>query len=158
MTVRLAIVLVFMFFYLGACVHQSTAPFVESEYAPYEGDGSSTICGQILLKTVAGVIVPGRVTEIQLIPDTTYSAELFNRGVIHEQLVSNMGFPSLKYNRMTKADDDGKFCFNNIPAGSYYLTSVIIWEAGEAEVYGSTQVEDGKAVDVKVVRYLQDET
>ena len=145
-------------FYLGACVHQRTAPFIESEYASYEGDGSSTICGQVLLKTEAGIVVPGRLSEIQLTPKTTYSTEWFNKGIVDEQLLSDADFRTVKYNRKAKADLDGKFCFNNIPAGSYYLTSVIKWETGGAEVYGSTEVKDGQAVDVKVTRYLQDET
>ena len=155
MTVRLAIVLVFTFFYLGACAHQRSTQFIESEYAQFEGDGSSKICGQALIKTKAGVIIPGGLPEVQLTPKTTYSTEWFTEGVVHEQRLSDTDQRSMKYNRTTKADSDGKFCFRNIPAGSYYLTSAITWNDGEEQVYGRTEVKVGQTVDVKMTRYVQ---
>ena len=155
MTVRFAMVFVFTLFYLGACAHQRSAPFIESEYAQYEGDGSSQICGKALIKSKAGVIIPGGLPEVRLTPNTTYSTEWFTEGVVHEQRLSDADQRAKKYNRTTKADSDGKFCFHNIPAGSYYLTSAITWEAGEEQVYGRTEVKKGQTVEVKMTRYVQ---
>ena len=130
MTARLIIVLLATLWVLGACVHQRIAPFIESEYAPYEGEGSSTICGQALLRTMAGATISGSPTEVQLTLRTTYSTEWYTKSLLKEQHLSEADRRTFQYTRTTKADSDGKFCFNNIPAGSYYLTSEIIWEAG----------------------------
>ena len=158
MTSRLAVLFVFTCVYLGACAHERSAPFIESEYAQYEGDGSSQICGQALIKTKAGVIIPGGLPQVQLTPKTTYSTEWFKEGVVQEQRMSDTDQRTMKYNRTTTADSDGKFCFHNIPAGSYYLTSAITWDAGEEQVYGRTEIKEGQTVNVKMTRYVQSGT
>ena len=158
MTSRFAVIFVFTCVYLGACAHERSAPFIESEYAQYEGEGSSQICGQALIKTKGGVRIPGGLPEVQLTPKTTYSTEWFTEGIVHEHRLSDTDQRTRKYNRTTKADSDGKFCFHNIPAGSYYLTGAITWDAGEEQVYGKTEVKKGQTVDVKMTRYVQSGT
>ena len=158
MTTRLAFVLVFTLWALGGCVHQRMAPFIESEYAPYEGEGSSTICGQAILKTIGGALIPGRPSEVRLTPKTTYSTEWYRKGLVNEEKLSDVDQRTLKYTRMTKPDSDGQFCFNNIPAGSYYLTSEIQWEWGSEQVYGHTDVKNGQTVQIRLTRYLYRES
>ena len=158
MTGRFAVVLVLTVCSLGACAHQRSAPFIESEYAQYEGEGSSQICGQALIKTKAGKRILGRSPEMRLTPKTTYSTEWFTKGVVREQRLGETDKRTRKYNRTTKADSDGKFCFQNVPAGSYYLTGAITWDSGEEQVYGKTEVKEGQTVDVKMTRYVQSGT
>lgn len=141
-------------------IHQRTAKFIESEYAPYGDSGSSVITGQAFLKTRGGDVKFGAACMVYLNPVTTYSTEWFTYGIIKEMSLSKADPRTDKYHWETMADGFGYFEFKNLPAGEYYLACRILWEVpGKYNLettggyaYAITKVKPGETVKVVVTR------
>ena len=126
---------------LTACA--STGPMaLTATYNPAEGawaakSGTSTITGQGFLRRNDGVVVYAAGSEADLIPQTSYSAVRVSGAFPNG---SHLSYGGLNYDstdpayastvRKTTADGEGKFTFSNVPAGSYYVTTSVIWEVG----------------------------
>jgi hypothetical protein len=134
------------------------AQFVESEYAPYAGEGTARICGVAYIKTQRGEFKYGAGNETYLNPVTSYSTEWYTESVIGGRSLTKANPKVLAYNRATRADSDGRFCFKNIPSGDYYLTCPVVWVYGANSAtmggmaYAQVTVKDGETVNAVLTR------
>lgn len=135
------------------------------EYEPYEREGTGVVVGQAFLRTEGGGVVTAAGRTVHLFPATKNSSEFIMRSVIAYERLEPADPRAAKYGRSTIADADGRFRFEGLPAGRYYVTSYISWkvptglyyggvatrtEAGVA--YGWIDVEEGQVASVVVTR------
>ena len=146
--------LVFALFALSACAAkpiQLTAAFDEVEAEKQMKDGKNTIVGSAVWREKKGGVMKCSGLYVYMYPPTKYAEErvehLFgggsngSRGATKEKVVfipDEEAFHRLS--RKTPCDVDGKFEFENIADGDYYLVTKIIW--GDPE-YPDEQTEGG---------------
>jgi hypothetical protein len=134
------------------------AKFIESEYAPYAGEGTATLCGQAVVQTRRGEFKYGAGNEAYLNPVTSYSTEWYRVSVIGGRSLTKADPKALAYNRATRADGNGRFCFENIPSGDYYLACPVVWAYGAnsakivAMAYAQVTVKEGETVNAVLTR------
>jgi len=150
----------------GAALESSppTPPaFNEKEFVPYKQKGHGTLAGQVFLGASSGKAVTQAGAPVHLIPVTRYTRYWFDHSV-RATACSSPGDPAaadaaaathqpvncahealrqletdkrlVPYLRTTRANPTGHFWFTKIPAGRYYIVSMI---------EGSSQKEDGPA-------------
>ena len=103
-------------------------PFDTAEYKFVKFNGEASIKGKILIPQRAGAEKPCSGCVITLNPATSYSEEFYIKTVKNGIPIDEADIRVLKYIRKTTTDDSGKFVFNNIARGKYYLYSPIIYE------------------------------
>tara|TARA_Y100000768_G_scaffold360450_1_gene317704 strand:- start:157 stop:687 length:531 start_codon:yes stop_codon:yes gene_type:complete len=109
--------------------------------------GTTTVEGSAFLRQRGGGIVTCAGNEVNLVPVTKYSTERMT--FLYENTefgILQTGLPAilrgklfkggetagayLKYLLKTTCDVDGKFQFQNVPQGSYYLITKVEWNTG----------------------------
>jgi hypothetical protein len=131
---------------LSGCVAQPQprhVQFNQDEYTPYGAVGSAIIYGETFLKTRGGDVKKAAGNKVFLNPVTTYSTEWFDRQIIGNQLLTEGDQRARPYFQETVADSDGRFQFENLTFGDYYLACAISWEVPDG--YGHTSVTGGWA-------------
>ena len=141
----------------------SAQAFNEKEFMAYKQKGHGTLAGQVFLGALSGKAITQAGVPVHLIPVTKYTRYWFDHSV-RATACSSPGDPTtanatptshqplscaqesvrqleqdkriLPYLRTTRANPTGHFWFTKIPAGHYYIISVI---------EGSSQKEDGPA-------------
>lgn len=108
-----------------------TAPFVVDEYAQYSGEGDAAIEGQAFVKTAGGDVKPCAGNNVILNPVTSYSAEWFEHAIVKGETVTSPDPRVKDYARKVMGDADGRFVFEKLPPGSYYVTCLITWKVPE---------------------------
>jgi hypothetical protein len=112
-------------------------PFPEEEYLalPRMGSGTASITGQAFLRTRGGDVKTAAGEQVILNPLTSYSKEWY--------ALSKAGAPIAEPDERLKiyyiqqvADATGRFTFKNVPAGAYFVTTTIYWEAPGAGLQG----------------------
>ncbi|MBV9997679.1 MAG: hypothetical protein JO015_01065 [Verrucomicrobia bacterium] len=104
-----------------------TAVYNPSEYAPYGRKGNGRILGQAFLKTVGGDVKYGAGCDVVLHPVTSLTTEWFEKHIV-QRIPLQAGDPrGDQYAVRTIANGEGRFGFEHLPAGQYYLTCVIKW-------------------------------
>lgn len=150
----------------GAAVESSPATppaFNEKDLVAYKQKGHGALSGQVFLGASSGKAITQAGAPVHLIPVTKYTRYWFDHSV-RATVCSSSGDPSatdataathqpvncvhealrqleqdkrlLPYLRTARANPTGHFWFTKIPAGRYYIVSVI---------EGSSQKEDGPA-------------
>jgi len=137
--------------------YQRQAKFIESEYAPYAGKGTSSIVGQAFLKTRGGDIKFAAGNMVTLNPVTTYSTEWFNIYILQNRRMELTDPRTTPFNRQTTADGNGNFEFRNLRAGEYYIATYVYWQVPSSgglrqtgRIFGK-RVKVGKGESVKVI-------
>lgn len=150
----------------GAAVESSPASppaFNEKEFLAFKQKGHGALAGQVFLGASSGKAITQAGAPVHLIPVTKYTRHWFDHSVrasacsspgdaappentgsghqpatcAHEALRQlEMDKRILPYLRTTRANPTGHFWFTKIPAGRYYIVSVI---------EGGSQKEDGPA-------------
>lgn len=142
-------------------IHSRLMSFNEAEYAPYSGAGTASIYGEAFLKTRGGDVKKGAGNKVFMNPVTSYSTEWYQRQIIGGQILEQPDQRALPFFRETIADSDGRFEFQNLPAGEYYLACPITWEVpiGYGNMmptggfaHGRIKVEPGERVRVILTR------
>jgi len=141
----------------GPQVHTYKAPFDESQFRPYIGDGTAGLSGQAFVKDKGGKTVYAAGNEVILIPVTDYTREWYQVGVVGGKLVDRFDSQIGKYLRFTRADAEGKFQFRNVPAGQYYAATDMSWVEPDSGIQHATAcatvfLEEGKTAEAKVTR------
>ena len=109
--------------------------------------GSTTVKGSAFLKQRGGGVVTCAGNEVFLIPVSRYSTErisfLYDStefGILQRGLPQALRGRYFKeeppaaygqYSKRTICDVDGRFVFQNVPQGSYYLTTIVEWNTGQ---------------------------
>ncbi|WP_211826751.1 carboxypeptidase regulatory-like domain-containing protein [Kistimonas asteriae] len=134
-------------------------PFPIAEYQLLSKEGTAQVTGQAFLKTRGGDVKKAAGNEVMLNPVTAYSNQWYQIAYIQNTPLSE---PDPQYNNYiitTTADADGKFAFNNVPAGEYYLTTQVFWEAatgyqGALQRHGGTISKKISVVKSSVQNYI----
>lgn len=108
-------------------------PFPEQEYDRLPKTGKNTVTGQAFMKTRGGDVKTAAGEPVRLSPVTSYSTQFFDFSVRrkHEsfQELSPPDARVLQYIKETTADATGRFSFYDVPAGEYYIYTLVRWEA-----------------------------
>lgn len=134
-------------------------PFPQAEYSSVVVDGSESLSGQAFLTTVGGDVKVAAGQNVMLMPKTSYTDAIYNFqsvGIAYNTPDSRYA----KYTKMVQADAQGKFTFNDIAPGKYYVETMIMWyrpsqfglmpEGGL--IMKPTEVVKGKSNSVMVTR------
>jgi hypothetical protein len=129
--------------------HTRLVPFDPDAYRPYAGEGPSSLVGQAFAKTHEGDVKIAAGNRVVLEPVTAYSTEWWNRTVLHGERLDSTDARAGAFHRETLADADGRFQFERLPAGDYYIACWMSWDTQDADGNLSTQsVCVGKKVHV----------
>ena len=131
--------------------------FNEADYRSSLEDGTATVIGEAFLTIPGGGVHPGAGRVVQLIPVTPYTTEVFERQFRdRERLTPRVEKRLDGYVRVINADSRGEFRFEHVPAGSYYLVCLILWEVDYEETrvaaVGRVTVGEGEQKRVVVTR------
>ncbi len=121
---------------LAACVvvlsscgpKQRMTVFDPAEYEPFDRTGTGVIEGQAFIRKQGGGVVTAAGGEVSIRPATRFSDEWYQRSVLGNEELDPAPPEVMKYWQATIADADGRFSFEGLPAGEYYVTSLIKWE------------------------------
>jgi hypothetical protein len=122
----------------------------EKDFIPYKQKGRSTLTGQAFLASPSGKAITQAGAPVHLIPITPYTRHWFDHtirttscsatssptdGTVVSRSLSDCAHDALTglktekrlapYLRMTRANPTGHFWFTKIPAGRYYIVSLI---------------------------------
>ena len=121
------IVLLLVAFLMMACArtYNRQAEFIQEEYASYEGPGTARVCGQAYLRLDGGKQHVASGDRVLLAPVTSYTEEAFKVKVLRGRRMVAPDPNAMKFEKHTKTDDEGRFCFSNLPGGEYYVVADI---------------------------------
>lgn len=109
----------------------STSPEKEAaEYASYLTAGTGSLTGQAFLTQKGGGVVPAAGQPVTLDPVTSTSIEWWQKAGTQFK-VRDFTPPSGNFQtarKTTIADGAGKFSFGTLPAGKYFVRTILTWE------------------------------
>ncbi len=122
------VVLLLVAFSMMGCarIYDREAKFIEEEYAPYAGKGTARVCGQAYLSLDDGKQHVASGNNVLLAPVTSYTEEAFKVKVLRGRHLAAPDPDAVKFEKHTKTDDEGRFCFADLPAGDYYIVADIV--------------------------------
>ncbi|MEN9018068.1 MAG: hypothetical protein ABF331_06145 [Hellea sp.] len=124
---------------------KATQPYIYNTIGSYNSDdvrwsklaGDAKVFGSSFLRQSGGGVVSCAGTQVGLIPASSYADERISylygnlqKGYNPNKSIDIANSSYINDMRITTCDVDGKFEFNNIPAGVYYLTTRIEWMVG----------------------------
>ncbi len=121
----IVVVMVAMIIISCARTYDRQAEYIPEEYAPYAGEGTARICGQAYL-TLDGTkqhVASG--DRVLLAPVTSYTDEAFMVKVLRGRKMVDPDPEAMKFEKHTRTDSEGRFCFTKLPAGEYYIVADI---------------------------------
>lgn len=156
------VVLICILLILCACV---STPQIQSQFDPEQASfihekGPAVLSGQAFLRRKDGIVIYAAGSKVRLIPKTTHSKERMGAIYGDRKIVSilpQMPQTDPRYEEMmreTKADGEGRFQFDQLANGAYYVSTYVNWEV-DGSVQGGSIMEtvtiaDGKSVQVIV--------
>lgn len=121
---------------LAGCAAQKvqlSSTFNPTEVAFFNKPGTAQINGQAFLKTVGGDVKTAAGNKVALVPVSAYSRErmnaIYGTGNCSTKAV-DFGPPDPQFERYTKnttADGDGRFRFEGLSAGQYFVATTVSW-------------------------------
>ncbi len=118
-----------------APVREPTTPLDTAEIAALLQPGASTITGQAFARTVGGEVRYGAGSTILLLPRTRYIEECI--ALKQSNASTHCGLRIAHYGRTATGDGTGRFKFERLRPGKYYLETSITW--GVPSPYGIRQ-------------------
>lgn len=131
-------------------------PLNEKELLPYKLKGHSSLAGQTFLSSPSGKAITQAGVPVHLIPITSYTRSWFDRSVrtstcttkgevaadcTHEAISQLLADKRIApYLRTTRANPTGHFWFTKLPAGRYYIVSVMEGVAGSHQEERATGI------------------
>lgn len=135
--------------------YQATVPsaqiggFREEEFTDCpKSSGSATISGLAFTRTLYREVRPGDPQDVLLVPMTSYSREWYESQVLRNKTGVQVDPRFKKYLRTTKTDGYGKFKFEHIPAGSYFVAVPAYWELDGNQYAMKTGSWSGSLINV----------
>jgi hypothetical protein len=123
-------------------------PFDSTEYTPYTRPGTGRIAGQILFRTVTDEVKPGGGKKVLLSPVTSYSTEWWQQEVVGGQRLQPPDSRAMPFQRDATADREGRFRFEGLPPGEYYLASWSGTSSADQRVGGRILLREGEQLDL----------
>lgn len=148
---------ILFFVFLLALPHEGTAQiampkplyildeqFVEGDFKWSKGKGTGVIAGLGTLRTPGGYIKTAVNEEVTLVAKTPYTDEIVaatRTEGFFETYTNVQKDPAYNQYRYTQtADKDGRFRFENLPAGDWYIVTRVYWitrdETSQAHLHG----------------------
>ncbi|MDF3936642.1 hypothetical protein [Pseudomonas citronellolis] len=143
--------------YQGRPLSYGEFPAAEYQALPVSGDGR--IAGRAFLKTRSGATRTAAGQDVALIPATRYMEPMYQ--AYQQQRPIGSPDPRAKiYTRLARADAEGRFSFDRVPAGRYYLTCDVSWEVpgtngptrAGAFIVAPLSLRQGEVVEVELTR------
>ena len=97
------------------------APFIPEEFAPYAREGTGVIEGKAWLWLGKDQIQKASGHVVILKPVTTYTTDWIERGVKKGITLASPDPRAKAFVRTVRADKEGRFRFEGLPPGSYYI-------------------------------------
>ncbi|MEX0828819.1 MAG: hypothetical protein WD032_01105 [Nitrospirales bacterium] len=124
--------------------NERKAEFIHEEYAPYVGEGTARICGQAYVTVENGKQHVASGDRVLLAPVTSYTEEAFRVKVLGGREIADPDPEAAKFEKRTKTDTEGRFCFTGLPAGEYYVVADIVLPTSTKE-HRESQLAHAKA-------------
>ncbi|WP_157732885.1 carboxypeptidase regulatory-like domain-containing protein [Bosea sp. AS-1] len=122
---------------MAGCVERkpATVAFSTEEAAFIKKGGSGVIVGHAFRTKPSGVVVNAAGEVVRLIPATAFARERFANLYGKRKYIPHAAYPRdddidpaySEYTRTTKAESNGRFVFDKIAPGTYFLTTQVIW-------------------------------
>ena len=130
---------------LGSCSTEvkivDRIEFPAKEYDNLSKQGNSVITGKAYIRLSEDEIhYPKDSDLIRLNPKTSYSKQWYDTNYKNDKNIGEADPRYFKYIYSTKTDKEGNFRFDNIPAGTYYLSAPIWWTKEVRNPDGSVTV------------------
>ena len=156
---------------LSSCAISPTILPIDSYYDKSEvewsfADGTGKVEGNAFLSRRDGMLVKCSGQEVGLVPVGTYSTEIvtklyrnvnggYNTAGLGRVSIDTQSQDYLEYmqdNRRTVCDVDGKFVFENIPAGEYYVYTGVFWQINDYFYEGGSMARRVKVSENKTTK------
>jgi len=137
--------------------YEPVTEFSNDDFAWSLEKGAGVIAGQGYLKTEGGFIQTAVGEEVALIPKTAYTDEIVNTtrtdGFFEQYTNVNKHIDYNQYRRQQTADEKGRFRFEGLAAGTYYIVTRVIWYTRDQNskvslhgglLWGQIQIGDGE--------------
>lgn len=129
---------------VSGCVQQkplvATTQFDPNEVSWSKGDGTNTVTGFAVLRTVGGEARTCAALMVRLIPDSAYARErmvgIFGSttqgtakvtGPRYDEAATDKAYVASV--RETRCDGQGNFSFERVPNGIWYVSAAVVWSA-----------------------------
>lgn len=122
---------------MAGCVERkpATMAFSTEEAAFIKKGGSGVIVGHAFRTKPSGVVVNAAGEVVRLIPATAFARERFANLYGKRKYIPHAAYPRdddidpaySEYTRTTKAESNGRFVFDKVAPGTYFLTTQVIW-------------------------------
>jgi hypothetical protein len=119
---------IFMTMLLTGCA-TPRVPFPESELAGVQLKGDKIVKGRVFLVDQLEEEQIGADNEVTLEPVSSYSDQWYEVAYLNNKSLKKADPRYGKYVLKVKADEQGKYTFNNVAPGNYYLSSPFFWTA-----------------------------
>ncbi|PTM40779.1 hypothetical protein [Bosea sp. 124] len=152
---------------LSACVERkpATVSFSIEEAAFIKKPGTGTIVGHAFRTKPSGTVVNGAGEIVRLVPATAYARERVRNLYGSRKYVPHRSYPRddnpdpaySEYTRTTKAESNGRFVFEKVAPGEYFVTTQVIWGDEDAlfreggSVYDSVTVTGKEKEPISVI-------
>jgi hypothetical protein len=151
---------------LAACgpkVETLSTRFDPNEGAVVNREGSGSVSGQAFLKTVGGEVRYAAGNTVEIFVATAYARERI--GKLYGASKCNMGGVTFKetdprylaMKRETKADGEGRFHFDHMAAGDYFVVTTVAWQVPNSggyltqtgcNIYERLTVQEGRNTEI----------
>jgi len=133
--------------FVGACAspqprHES---FREAEFEPFSSGGKGSIEGRAFVRVTDPweKTCLGKWEQVVLTPETSYTAEWFDREVVARQRLADEDVRLESYRRRTKTDALGRFRFDDLAPGRYLITGRVRYTVEDVfDTEGSPESEE----------------
>lgn len=149
---------------LSGCVERkpATVAFSVEEAAFIRKTGTTTITGHAFRTKQSGVVVNAAGQLVRLVPATAFARERFANFYGARKYVPHRNYPRddnpdpayADYTRTTKAESNGRFVFEKVAPGDYFITTQVIWGDEDALTREGGSVYDSVTVTGKETQPL----
>ncbi|OQY13703.1 MAG: hypothetical protein B6I31_00730 [Desulfobacteraceae bacterium 4572_19] len=126
---------------------------LDAEYEPYLISGTGGITGQAFLTHQESGVVKAAGRTVTLDPATTLGSEWWNKSGKFWDTVTPPSPTFHKARKSTITDVEGRFSFNNLAAGEYFIRTMVTWIMNDDDMRGGVigklvEVRDGEVTEV----------
>lgn len=113
-------------------------PFPTAEYdtLPVNNSGKSTIKGEAFFVSSWAQVRKAVGVNVYLFRVTSYTRQWYDISVVGNKNMTDWDDRVKNYNVLTTTSSEGKFEFNNVPKGRYYLFLWFYWDEPQYNIYG----------------------